>query len=59
MIISFDDFYPNKEQQIRINDFCIFDHPGAINCELLIQNIRELRAKGSSLITCYSFKDSG
>jgi uridine kinase len=57
LIVSLDDYYLNKEQQIKINGFCNFDHPSAIDCELLIQNIRELREKGSALMPRYSFKD--
>ncbi len=57
VIISLDDYYFNKEQQIKKNGFCNFDHPKAIDCELLLQNISELKEKGSTSVPRYSFKD--
>jgi len=41
VVLSLDDYYINEKQQIEINGYCNFDHPGAVDCKLLIQNINE------------------
>jgi hypothetical protein len=56
-ILLMDSYYIDEKQQIKINGFCNFDHPGAIDCKLLIQNISELKEGGSTLRLRYSFKD--
>ncbi len=57
VVLSLDDYYINEKQQIEINGYCNFDHPGAVDCKLLIQNINDLKEKGSTLVPRYSFKD--
>ena len=56
-VLSLDDYYINEKQQIEINGYCNFDHPGAVDCKLLIQNINDLKEKGSTLAPRYSFKN--
>ncbi len=54
-IISLDNYYLNEKQQIEVNSFCNYDHPNALDKELLVKNISELRNIGSSEIPNYSF----
>jgi len=57
VVLSLDDYYINEKQQIEINGYCNFDHPGAVDCKLLIHNINDLKEKGSTLVPRYSFED--
>ncbi|RLA83992.1 MAG: uridine kinase [Epsilonproteobacteria bacterium] len=54
-LISIDNYYLNKEEQIKKNGFCNFDYPDSFDCELLIKNINELTSIGTTQIPQYCF----
>ncbi len=54
-LISLDNYYLNKEEQINKNGFCDFDHPESFDYELLMKNIEELANTGTTQIPQYCF----
>jgi uridine kinase len=56
LLISLDDYYFDKEQQMELNGFCNYDHPLALEKELLLQNLEDLQRDGEVDIPKYCFK---
>ena len=56
-IISLDDYYLSEQEQVEKNGLCNFDHPSALDKDLLLQNINELKYCGTTLMPKYSFFD--
>ena len=56
-LISLDNYYLNKEEQILKNGFFDFDHPESFDYELLMKNIRELTSVGTTQIPQYCFNN--
>lgn len=56
LLVSLDDYYFNKEEQIAKNGFCNFDHPLAFDRELLLNNIEGLYNTGQANVPKYCFK---
>lgn len=56
LLLSLDNYYLNKEEQIRRNGFCNYDHPLALDKEMLLKNIDELLITGETKIPQYCFK---
>jgi len=56
LLISLDNYYFNKQEQIRRNGFCNFDHPLALDKKMLLKNIEELVSFGETKIPQYCFK---
>jgi uridine kinase len=57
LIISLDHYYFNQEQQMSRNGFCNYDHPLALDKDLLLKNIEELISNGETDIPQYCFKE--
>jgi len=56
LLISLDNYYLNKDEQIKQNGFCNYDHPLALDKKLLLKNIEELKTFGETKIPQYCFK---
>lgn len=54
-LISLDNYYLNKEEQIIKNGFFDFDHPESFDYVLMIKNIKELTETGRTEIPQYCF----
>jgi len=57
LLISLDNYYLNKEEQIKKNGFCNYDHPLSLDKDLLLKNLHELETIGETLIPQYCFKE--
>ncbi len=56
LLLSLDNYYLNKEEQIKKNGFCNYDHPLALDNEMLVKNIEELQYNSETEIPQYCFK---
>jgi len=56
LLISLDNYYLNKDEQIIRNGFCNFDHPLALDKELLLSNLKELDSNYETNIPKYCFR---
>ena len=55
LFVSLDNYYLNKEQQVKKNGFVDFDNPASIDVDLLKKNILELEQEGKTKIPIYCF----
>ena len=55
LLLSLDRYYLSKEEQVNKNGFCNFDDPSAIDTELLIEHLSELRKIGRTTVPVYDF----
>ncbi len=55
VLISLDNYYFNKKEQIIRNDFCNYDHPLSLDKEMLLKNMQELSIIGETNIPQYCF----
>jgi uridine kinase len=57
LLIPLDNYYLNKEEQIKKNGFCNYDHLLSLDKDLLLKNLHELETIGETLMPLYCFKE--